>query len=81
MPFQDIFSKKEGRKKSKNEKRKTIIIDHREKNSLVPSELSALGFQIEFKQLEIGDYIINNTIIERKTSSDLKSSIINKRIF
>ena len=31
--------------------------------------------------MEIGDYIVKNTIIERKTIQDLKSSIINKRIY
>jgi ERCC4-type nuclease len=58
-----------------------ITIDHREKNSLVASELSNLGYPIQFKQLPIADYIIKNTAIERKTISDLKSSVINKRIF
>ena len=78
--FHNIFSKKhleEDRKKQKPR----IIIDIREKNSLVPSELVKLGFEIEFQHLSIGDYIVNNIAIERKTISDLKSSIINKRIF
>jgi len=76
MTFFNIFSKEK-----EKEIRKKIIIDNREKNSLVPSELVKLGFQIEFTQLSIADYIINNIAIERKTINDLKSSIINKRIF
>lgn len=78
MTFYNIFSNKPTEMKKQNSK---IIVDHREKNSLVPSELSKLGFQIQFEQLKLGDYIINNHIVERKTFSDLQSSIINKRIF
>ncbi len=76
MPFLDIFSKK----REKEIKKVNIIIDYREKNSLVASELSSLGFQIEFKHLLVGDYLVNDIAIERKTFSDLQSSIINKRI-
>lgn len=77
MTFFNIFSSEKTPKKEKT----TVIIDNREKNSLVPSELIALNFNIQFQQLPLGDYIVNNTIIERKTLSDLQSSIINKRIF
>ena len=80
MPFFNIFSNTED-KKQKEEKLPKIVIDNREKNSLVPSEISKRGFQIEFRQLEIGDYLIGNVAVERKTVADLKSSIINKRIF
>lgn len=76
MTFLEIFSKKS----AKTEQKIKIIVDHREKNSLVVSELHNLGFDIEYKQLPVADYIINNTAIERKTLSDFKSSIINKRI-
>ncbi len=59
-----------------------IIADNREKNSLVIAELIALDIDVEFKQLEIADYLIGEEIaIERKTISDLISSIFNKRIF
>ena len=77
MTFLNIFSSK----KQKEIPKAKIIIDNREKNSLIPSILLSLNFQIEFKQLPIADYLINETAIERKTISDLKSSIINKRIF
>ncbi|PIN93016.1 hypothetical protein COU54_04660 [Candidatus Pacearchaeota archaeon CG10_big_fil_rev_8_21_14_0_10_31_24] len=77
MPFENIFSKK----RTKPIQKTKIIIDNRERNSLVPIELEKLNFEIEFQQLEIGDYLLKNIIIERKTLSDLKSSIINKRIF
>ncbi len=77
MPFFNIFSNKKEKKKI-NQK---IIVDNREKNSLVPSELIKQGFEIEFSQLPVADYLINNIAIERKSINDLKSSIINKRIF
>lgn len=74
----DIFSKrKEKRKKSDKKK---IIIDYREKNSLVVSELAELGFEIEFKELKVSDYIVNNVAIERKTVNDFISSMKNKRL-
>lgn len=76
MPLLNIFSKK----KQKIPALSRIIVDNREKNSLVASELMSKGFEIEFKQLPVGDYLVNDVAIERKTISDLKSSIINKRI-
>jgi len=76
MPFLNIFSKKPEKIPQKSK----IIIDNREKSSLIPSLLIKNQFPIEFKNLPVADYLINNTAIERKTISDLKSSIINKRI-
>ncbi len=76
MTFFNIFSKKKLKKQIKSK----IEVDNREKNSLVASELANLGIEIEFKHLPIGDYIVNGIVIERKTISDFKSSIINKRI-
>jgi Fanconi anemia group M protein len=71
----NIFSSK----KVQKEKLK-IQIDNRERNSLIPSYLIKQGFEVEFKQLPVADYLIKNIAIERKSVSDLKSSIINKRI-
>ena len=80
MPFINPFSKQKTKPIKENPKIK-IIVDNREKNSLVPSILIAKNFEIEFKQLLVADYLVHGTAIERKTISDLKSSIINKRIF
>lgn len=79
MAFLNIFSKNP-EKQSKEELSK-IIIDNHEKNSLIPSFLSSLKVPFEFQDLKVGDYLINNIAIERKTFQDLQSSIINKRIF
>ncbi|MDP1729210.1 MAG: ERCC4 domain-containing protein [archaeon] len=56
-----------------------IIVDTREKNSLVIANLSKES-EIILQTLEIGDYLIGNTIIERKTFSDFISSMLNKRL-
>lgn len=70
----------------KKEKNKEIVerikieVDYREKNSLVASELVSSGFEIEFKELKIADYLAKGTAIERKTVSDFISSMLNKRL-
>ena len=73
-----IFSRKR-LTEPKKEKRK-IIVDYREKNSLVISDLISLGIEVKFQNLKIGDYIAGNVVIERKTVSDFISSMINKRL-
>jgi Fanconi anemia group M protein len=75
----NIFSSKKTKSKEEIEK-PTIIIDYREKNSLVASHLVKLGFIVEFRELKIGDYIVKDTVIERKTISDFLSSMINHRL-
>jgi ERCC4-type nuclease len=59
-----------------------VIADDREKNSNVSFYLKEFGAVVSFKRIEIGDYIISeNVCIERKSSSDFVSSIIDGRIF
>lgn len=74
----NIFETK--KRKLKKVLKPKIIIDYREKNSLVASELISLGFEIQFRELKVADYLINDVAIERKTISDFKSSMINKRL-
>jgi len=58
-----------------------IIADIHEKNSLVLSELHrSTKVRLQIKSLKIADYLIGNIAIERKTVSDLISSMINKRL-
>ena len=57
-----------------------IIIDTREKQSLITANLLEKNANINFEQLEIGDYLVQDTIIERKTFSDFVSSMLNKRL-
>jgi ERCC4-type nuclease len=75
----DIFSRKNTRIDEKKPK-EIIRVDYREKNSLVASHLIKLGFEIEFKELKIGDYIVKDVIIERKTVQDFIGSMINHRL-
>lgn len=59
-----------------------IIADIHEKNSMVLAELSTSKETImEIRPLKIGDYMVADFCIERKTVSDLVSSIMTKRIF
>ncbi|MFH1249453.1 MAG: ERCC4 domain-containing protein [archaeon] len=57
-----------------------IVVDSREKNSMVIANLIEQKQEIEIKTLEIGDYIIGDIAIERKTIQDFISSTINKRL-
>ncbi len=81
MPtFHDIFEKKE-KKSFKIIDRPKILADYREKNSLVASELISLDIDIEFKELKVADYIVNEIAVERKTIEDFIGSLLNKRLF
>jgi Fanconi anemia group M protein len=75
----NIFSTKKETPKKQQPKEK-IIIDYREKQSLVASELVRLGFEIEFKELKVADYIVKDVAIERKTIPDFISSMINNHL-
>jgi Fanconi anemia group M protein len=77
MSFHEIFSKE---KITQIEKPK-IIVDYREKNCMVISELVSLGLDVQFQTLKVGDYLFNETVIERKTVRDFVSSMINRRLF
>lgn len=72
----DIFS----RKRIKTKEKPKVIIDYREKNSLIPSELKSLGLETELRELKVADYIIQGVAIERKTVSDFISSMKNRRL-
>jgi len=60
---------------------KIILIDNREKDSGIPNILKDKNIPILFENLEIGDYIIGDIIIERKTSKDFIASVFDGRIF
>ena len=59
-----------------------IVVDEREKKSGIPNLLKAIGINLEIKTLPVGDYIVApETIVERKSISDLISSIFDGRLF
>lgn len=81
----DIFPSKKSKKieeikKEEQEGKETIIVDYREKNSLVASYLIKENLDVEFRELKVGDYIVQNVIIERKTINDFLSSMLNHRL-
>lgn len=81
MTFYNIFSNKSKDEAQEQQNKNPIIIDTREKQSMIASCLKEKKANIKFETLEIADYLINNIAIERKTYQDFISSIINKRLF
>lgn len=77
-PIFDIFSKR--KQKIKTIEKPTILVDYREKNSLVISELNSLGVNTEVKELKVADYIVAGIAIERKTVSDFINSMKDRRL-
>tara|TARA_Y100000310_G_C20601470_1_gene773278 strand:- start:381 stop:860 length:480 start_codon:yes stop_codon:yes gene_type:complete len=78
----NIFSKsiqKEKAEKCPNLKIK-IIVDTREKQSLVPTNLESKKANWEFQTLTEGDYEVGHHRIERKTINDFASSFISGRL-
>lgn len=76
----NIFSRKKIRKIIKTKEKPKVIIDYREKNSLIPSELRNLGLETELRELKVADYIVQGVAIERKTVSDFIASMKNRRL-
>ena len=59
-----------------------IVVDEREKKSGIQSLLKGIGINLEMKTLPVGDYIVApETIVERKSISDLVSSVFDGRLF
>lgn len=75
-PILNIFSNKN----IEPEEKPRIIMDYREKNSLIYAELLKLNLDVEIKELKVGDYLVNGVIIERKTIGDFISSMLSKRL-
>jgi Fanconi anemia group M protein len=58
-----------------------IIVDNRERASQVLRNLSKMGFQIQFKQLQIADYVLSSRVgVERKIVTDFLQSLIDGRL-
>ena len=65
-----------------NLKKLRIVIDEREKKSGIPDLLRGIGINLELKTLPVGDCIVApETVVERKTISDLVSSVFDGRLF
>jgi len=60
----------------------TIIVDSREVGSPIIKELSKFDVKIDLETLKIGDFILSDRVaIEKKTTEDFTSSIIDGRLF
>ncbi len=58
-----------------------IVADERERSSGVPAFLEDLGAEVEYKMLEVADYLVNGLAVERKTMRDFVSSLFDGRLF
>ena len=59
-----------------------VKLDHREASSTLSAYISSLGMTVDYDNLETGDILVDgNILIERKTSRDLLTSIIDGRLF
>jgi ERCC4-type nuclease len=59
-----------------------VIADHREEQSEVPEILRGMGVEVEFKLLEVADYVVADEVaIERKSAHDFVASIYDGRLF
>jgi len=59
-----------------------VVIDEREKISGIPNLLKEFGLLVEYRMLEVGDYIISpDSAIERKSERDFLKSLYSGRLF
>lgn len=59
-----------------------VLVDHRERNSVIPEALAAAGLDVRLTDLPVGDYVLGAGLaIERKGPEDLGASIRDGRIF
>src|SRR5260370_6272022 len=58
-----------------------IIVDESERGAGVPDELRSLGAAIEYRVLDVADYVVGSYAVERKSVRDFVSSLYNGRLF
>ena len=58
-----------------------IIADERERPSGVPEELRSLGAMVDFRVLDVADYVVREYGVERKSVRDFVSSLYSGRLF
>jgi len=58
-----------------------VIADEREKPSGVPEELEQMGVMVDYRVLDIADYVVGEYAIERKSARDFVSSLFSGRLF
>jgi len=58
-----------------------VIADEREKPSGVPENLRSLGAFVEYRVLDVADYVVGTFAVERKSVRDFVSSLYSGRLF
>lgn len=59
-----------------------MLVDHRERGSLIPKALKTAGLDVELTDLPVGDYVLGPGLaVERKGPADLGASIRDGRLF
>ena len=58
-----------------------VVADERERRSGVPDELRSLGAFVEYRVLDVADYVVGNYAIERKSVRDFVNSLYTGRLF
>lgn len=59
-----------------------VIVDEREKVSGVPELIKSLGLQIDYRVLDVGDYVVSSDCaVERKAGRDFVKSLYSGRLF
>jgi DNA excision repair protein ERCC-4 len=58
-----------------------VVADERERASGVPHELESLGVRVEYRVLDVGDYLTGDYAVERKSVRDFISSVFDGRLF
>lgn len=58
-----------------------VVVDEREKPSGVPDLLKELGLQVEYRMLDVGDYVVSpECAVERKEERDFIKSLYSGRL-
>ena len=58
-----------------------VVADERERRSGVPEEIQSLGAFVEYRVLEVADYVVGRYAVERKTVRDFVNSLYSGRLF
>jgi DNA excision repair protein ERCC-4 len=58
-----------------------IIADERERRSGVPDALRSIGAMVDYRVLDVADYLVGNYAVERKSVRDFFSSLYSGRLF
>src|SRR3954453_19053396 len=59
-----------------------VLVDHRERGSAIPEDLTAAGLDVRLTDLPVGDYVLGlGLAVERKGPHDLAASVRDGRIF